>query len=254
MTHTKFGLILALTVTVSFGISPLLRAVAPAETTATISRSPLTAGLHIDAMPLSKVISHFSRITGANIVVNWHALAEVGVAKDTPISLDLEHVTFRKALQMVLDQASPGTPLTWNIDDNVLEITTQAEADKILVTRLYVVTDLVMVSPSVGTPPALNLSTTTVTVNSGSSGGGTNSSTGTVFSQTDTSTAATPTDTPQTRADELISLITSVIRPEIWVTNGGTSTIRYFSGKLVITAPESVQHAIGGNTGLRIAR
>lgn len=250
MAHSKFGLILALAVTGSLATPQVLQALPPAETT-TISRSPLTAGLHIDAMPLSKVISHFSRITGANIVVNWHALAEAGVAKDTPISMDLEHVTFRKALQMVLDQASPGTPLTWNIEDNVLEITTQAEADKKLVTRIYVVTDLVMVSPSVGTPPALNLSTTTVTVNSGSSGGA-NSSTGTVFSQTET--AATPTDTPQTRADELVSLITSVIRPDIWVINGGTSSIRYFSGKLVITAPESVQHAIGGNTGLRIGR
>lgn len=254
MARSRLGLILAVGLTGTLGTPLALPADPPAETTATISRSPLTAGLHIDAMPLSKVISHFSRLTGANIVVNWHALTEIGVAKDTPISLDLEHVTFRKALQMVLDQASPGSPLTWNIEDNVLEITTQAEADKILVTRLYVVTDLVMVSPSVGTPPALNLSTTTVTVNSGSSSGGSNSSTGTVFSQTDTSTAATPTDTPQTRADELISLITSVIRPEIWVTNGGTSTIRYFSGKLVITAPESVQYAIGGNTGLRIGR
>jgi len=250
MARCKLGGILTLALALGIGSPTLLSAESPVGApSASVSRNPLGSGLHIDNIGLAKVMAHFSRITGANIVVNWHALAEAGVTRETPISLDLENVTFRKALQVVLDQASPSMPLTWIIEDNVLEITTQAEADKRMVTRIYVVTDLVSVPPSVGQPPSLDLSTTSVTVSSGSSGS--NGATGQVFTS-NTTTTNTPLVTTQTRADELITLITSVIRPDIWVNNGGTATIRYFSGKLIVTAPESVQNAIGGNTGLRI--
>ena len=39
------------------------------------------------------------------------------------------------------------------------------------------------------------------------------------------------------RADHLVTLVTETIRPEISRDNGGTATIRYFNGHLIVTAP-----------------
>ncbi len=43
-----------------------------------------------------------------------------------------------------------------------------------------------------------------------------------------------------------MDLIEAIIDPDIWKDAGGTASIRYFNGMLVITAPRSVQEAIGG--------
>jgi hypothetical protein len=40
-----------------------------------------------------------------------------------------------------------------------------------------------------------------------------------------------------------------VVRPEIWRENGGTASIQYILGELIITAPLSVQEAIGTPAG-----
>ncbi len=36
------------------------------------------------------------------------------------------------------------------------------------------------------------------------------------------------------------------VEPEVWRENGGTASIRYFRGRLIITAPRSVHEQIGG--------
>jgi hypothetical protein len=52
--------------------------------------------------------------------------------------------------------------------------------------------------------------------------------------------------TKQERADDLVTLVRETIRPEIWKENGGTAAVRYYNGNLIVTAPRSVQEAIGG--------
>jgi hypothetical protein len=56
-------------------------------------------------------------------------------------------------------------------------------------------------------------------------------------------------ETSDQKGQELVDLIKSVIRPNIWTDNGGNATIKYFNGKLIVTAPVSVQEAIGGPVG-----
>jgi len=133
--------------------------------------------------------------------------------------------------------------LTFAIDSNVIEITSQEEADKVMVTKTYVVDDLVMPMTRTITPPAFNLSEITKGGSSSGSGG----SSGSTSSLFDTSTsAAGESDTPEKRGQELVTLVRDVIRPDIWKENGGNATIKYFSGKLIVTAPVSVHEAIGG--------
>lgn len=47
-------------------------------------------------------------------------------------------------------------------------------------------------------------------------------------------------------ADDLITIIMDTIEPNVWQVNGGTSTIRYFHGNLIITAPRRIHERIGG--------
>ena len=60
---------------------------------------------------------------------------------------------------------------------------------------------------------------------------------------------AEKTTTKAERAEALVALVREKVRPEIWRENGGTASIRYYNGHLVVTAQRSVQDAIGGGGG-----
>lgn len=47
-------------------------------------------------------------------------------------------------------------------------------------------------------------------------------------------------------ADDLIAIIMDTIEPNVWDQNGGTASIRYFQGRLIITAPRRIHELIGG--------
>ena len=200
--------------------------------------------LNVDQVPLQRVMQHLRDVSGTNLVVNWKVLEAAQVLPETPITLQLSGVSLRKALRLVLDQASPAVELTSTIDGNVITVTTQEEADKVMVTRVYVVDDLVMPNNNVIQPPQMDLkkSTTSGTTTSGSSSG---TDTQSLFTETQQTTTGTE-DTPEKRGAELVTLIQEVVRPNIWRENGGNASIKYFSGKLIVTAPVSVQESIGG--------
>lgn len=255
-----------------------------AQSTVTNSRRALGQNireLNVDGQSLSKVVSYLRDISGANIVVNWKVLEDAGVSRDTPISLQVRELPLHKMLQLVLDQASPETQLVFNVDSNVIQITTQDDADKQMITRVYIVDDLVMVNNNANAqPPRLNLSGLSGSGSQtfgrgnggggfgggggggfggnsgggfggnsgggfgGNSGGGFGGSGGGLFNQANTQ--STTQQTSDQKGKDLVDLIQSVIRPNIWKDNGGAASIRYFSGKLIVTAPVSVQEAIGG--------
>ena len=203
--------------------------------------------LNVDNVALSRVVDFLRDVSGANIIVNWKVLEGAGINKDAPISIQVRDLTLRKMLKLVLDQASPNAALVFSVDSNVIGITTQDDADKHMVTKVYVVDDLVMTDNSTITPPTLNLQQATAASTGGQAGGtgGGGGGGGTSLFKTDTPAAAT-TDTPQKRGEDLAALVREIVRPSIWRENGGQASIRYFSGKLIVTAPVSVQEAIGG--------
>jgi hypothetical protein len=60
----------------------------------------------IDAQPLGNVIESLGDITDANLVVNWNALEQMGIDKNTPITLKLSRVPAHAVLRTVLDLAA----------------------------------------------------------------------------------------------------------------------------------------------------
>ncbi len=189
---------------------------------------------------LTDAIDFFRDTSNANFTVDWKSIEEIGVSKDTPVNLTLRHAPMRVALKATLESAAPGL-LTYYIDQNVITITTLAKADERMITRIYPVQDLLVEIPDFKAP---SLSLTDNTSNGNNSGGGNDLFGGNNNSNRDEDKEQTKTRAE--RAEDLITLIRETIRPEVWDVNGGKAKIRFFNGNLIVTAPRSVQEAIGG--------
>jgi hypothetical protein len=184
---------------------------------------------------LSDALDFLAKTTNANILVDWKALDAVKVEKDTPITLSLHEVRTEKVLSEILDQAGGGA-LTYYVDDNVVEITTKTVADQKLVTVCYDVTDLISLDDSFNGTLSGGIS-----LSGGGSGGG-----GASNLSSNSGSSNSSGQTPAQKADQLVQLIKTTIRPEIWKDHGGPATIDYFNGLLIVTAPRSVHQAING--------
>ncbi len=185
---------------------------------------------------LADALDFLRDVAGVNIIVDWKELAAINISKDAQINLKLHDVTAGKVLSLILSQAGPGDLLTYSIDENVVQITTRAVSDQQLITVVYYVVDLLQPNDVFNYQIAnLTGGTAQVTGNGGGGGG-----------QTLTASTATQTKTTAQKAQDLIKLIETVVRPEVWRDNGGSASMEYLNGNLIVTAPRSVQEAIGG--------
>ncbi len=77
-----------------------------------------------------------ARAEGMNLVVNWAALKEVGVTRETGVSLRLRGVTLEAGIRAIIEAVGPGK-LNYSVGDGVVEVTTNAEIGKTAATRFY---------------------------------------------------------------------------------------------------------------------
>ena len=204
-----------------------------------VTREPIA----FSATPLADCISYLSDISGINIVVDWKSLEAASIARDTPITLHLaSNVTLGKVLKLTLQQAAGAGVLTSYVDGGILNITTQVAEDKLLITRVYPIQDLLFQPTDYTGAP--DLSITNVQSQSAGGGGGGGASQSNLFSggTSNTNSADVPTQTD--RANNIIKMITDTVRPELWKINGGEATIEFFRGSLIVHAPRSVQRQL----------
>jgi hypothetical protein len=206
---------------------------------ASVALSRKLPELRFTQIPLGDAIDQVRESTGANIHVNWRALELLNVTRDMPTSLNLRDVTARRALKALLDETGVGDFLTYYVDEGVIEVTTKEIADNKLLTRVYPVEDLVVEVPNFA-GPTFNLQQSNTTSGGGGGGGGGGSG---IFSG-DSNTAPLDATSKQQRADSLVKLITETVRPEVWRENGGTASVRYYNGHLIVTAPRSVHEQL----------
>ena len=88
--------------------------------------------------PLKDVIDYFKAKHQIEIVLDEKALEEGGIGVDVPVTRSLHSVSLRSALSLILRNLE----MTFFVDDDVLQLTTQPAAVGILVTRTYPVADL----------------------------------------------------------------------------------------------------------------
>jgi len=191
--------------------------------------------------PLVDALDFLRDASGANILVDWKALEAAKVARDAPVTLTLHNVRMQKVLSLILAQAAGGDVLSFYVDDNIIQITSRAAADQKLITVVYPVMDLIALDPNFDPTISGGLSLSGGGGGGGSGGGGNLSS-----ASSSTGAGGANGSSIDQRAQNLIKLIETEVRPEIWKDNGGPATIEYFSGNLIISAPRSVHEAIGG--------
>ncbi len=196
--------------------------------------------------PLRKVLDDLRGIHAINIYVDEPALAEKGISQDLPVTIKLDKISLKSALNLVLQSAH----LTYVIRDDVLQITTQDHARGQQERRVYQVTDLIIAVQDFGTvgttlPSALGLepinhpitgSPSPVTgPNTLTAGQPVGAPTGGSMANGGSSFAADPSGQPQitkkasqTNEEMLIKLITNTVEPKSWGDQGGPGTIDYF--------------------------
>ena len=191
----------------------------------------------LDNVTFSDALDYLRDVAGLNIHVDWKSLQAANVSKDAEINLNLHDVSAGKVLSLVLSEAGPGDLLTFYIDQNVLEITTRQTADQQMITVVYYVQDLIQPNETFNYQIQNIASGSAQVTGSGGSGSSTSFQSGQSGNQTGNT---------QDKEDALIKLIETVIRPEVWKDNGGAATMSMWNGNLIVTAPRSVQEAIGG--------
>ncbi len=90
--------------------------------------------------PLRDVINSLHDLHDINIIPDTAALKQENISLDRPVTLKLDRVAMKSALNIILRSVD----LTWVIRDNVLQVTTPAQAKEKQVRKTYLVADLVI--------------------------------------------------------------------------------------------------------------
>ena len=211
----------------------------PADKEARLALARNVSRIVVNQQPFSNVVRLLRQQTGANIVVNWNALSNAGVQKNTPISLTLHGVPFKKVLSLVLQQAQGTAQLAYSISGGVLTISTNDQLALQKTTRVFDIQDLLVQAPNF-TAPTFNLqnqsSSSGVQVSSGSAGGGGGAASSNLFSGSGQSGQQQVGKTRAQMVTEITQLIENTVARNSWITNGGTvGSVREINGQLVIT-------------------
>jgi type II secretory pathway component GspD/PulD (secretin) len=226
--------------------------------------TPITVSF--DSTPLRSVLDELRDYHGINIVADLPAMQEAGVNLESPISIKLDKVSLKSALNLILHQVR----LTHVIKDEVLMVTTEDNAKGKLSTVSYSVADLVIPVENFGDvrngsmPAQANQA-----ANQQSQVNGAMPFTG-PWSITNGQPAGTPSGgsmlngggaapagpsggnmnssrrASTTTEEQLIKLITSTIQPRSWSEMGGPGTLEFFplTLSLVINQTPDIQEQI----------
>jgi Flp pilus assembly secretin CpaC len=231
-----------------------------------------------DAQGLEKVLNFLRDNMGANIFVNWTALQAVQVDRNTPVSLSLKEVSFRKALTTILSQAG-GTEasLGYTIDDGIITISTKEDlqSSKYQLVKVFDIRDMLVVQDPNIQAPKMSLNSSGGGGGGyggggggvggggggfgggggggfgggggGGFGGGGGGGGGGLFSDTSRNTSSTGgTEAQRQQAvNSLIDTIKSTVASDTWKDSGGTiGSIRELNGQLIINQTVDNQIAI----------
>ena len=97
--------------------------------------------LHFHDVPLAEVIRHIATVHGINIAVKSRALETEGLTANQPVSIDVDGIQLKSALNLLLDQAGG---LVYAIENETLMISNRLEQETRFVNRVYNVADLVV--------------------------------------------------------------------------------------------------------------
>ncbi|TVQ60023.1 MAG: hypothetical protein EA379_09180 [Phycisphaerales bacterium] len=183
------------------------------------------------ANALEDVLNFIATVTNLNVDVNWESLQNIGVDRDTEVSLNLRSMPVRVVLQRILEKVSPDdfSRAGWAVEDGVLVIASEEALRKNTFIRIYDVRDLTFQIPNFTNVPDLDLDS--VLQQGGQRGGGGGG--GGIFQDPGD-------DDVDIDESEMLERIQEIIRTNVdfegWRENGGnTGYIQELNGNLIIT-------------------
>lgn len=218
--------------------------------------TPVT--LNFKDVPLYAVLQDLQAYHGIPIWPNRSALEEAGISLDRPVTVQVGNLSLKSALNLLLKDAH----LTYVIRDEVLQVTTAADARGKLETRTIDVTDLVIPIHEFGqfSGPQAPMQAMSPFTPGPQQGQGGNSpvqtplsllggqDVGTPFggaSLQNNGAGVTKSKSP-TQEKELIRLIQNTISPTSWRDMGGPGSIEFLplSNALVVNQTTDIQEQI----------
>jgi len=213
--------------------------------------------------PLRTILDDLGGWTGINIVADEPALIENGIGLDKPMTMKLENIALKSALNLLLHQAH----LTYVVKDEVLNVTTEEHARGKLVNQIHPVLDLVIpvddsepnfdplkAAMVQGATPGSNVKFNAATPYQGMNslpGGQTVSQNQTMNSTAGMASSGngltvTKQNAKGTIEEVLIRLIENTIQPQSWASLGGQGTIMFYpmGMALVINQTPDIQEQV----------
>ncbi len=192
---------------------------------------------------LEDAIDFIRTQSGVDMEVIWSGGSDaVGLDRDKPITLRANRVTALDALERVLFKTGSGSEeSTWQLGDSgELQVGLKESLNKFRRMELYDVSDLLLEMPDYDRVPSIDLQTALQS----SQGGG-----GNPFrdDQDDSDRRRTERAARKLqRGEEIIDLITELVETTQWERNGGTATIRYYQGQIIVNAPDYIHRSLAG--------
>jgi len=101
--------------------------------------------VHFDNVDLEDAIEFLRDVTGANIVVNWKALQDIGIDKNRLVSLNLRNPKLSTVLKIMLNDAASGPgKAAFELRDDVIVVSSAIALERKPITRIYNIRDLLV--------------------------------------------------------------------------------------------------------------
>ncbi len=216
--------------------------------------------MHFENEPLQTVINKLAVDSNINFRLDPQGLEEVQVDSNTPITIDVDGIQMKSALNLILEPLHLG----YAIRDEVLKITSMDRQKGDLETRVYNVADLVIPIPNFANPSPLGSLTAGATP--GNLGGAPFSvadkrqkPSGQAFAQVQDGAFGAPASAgtsgivgerripdgmrraSQADFDSLMELVVSVVEPNSWDEVGGPASVRPFETTLSLVIRQTQQ-------------
>ncbi len=191
-------------------------------------------------MPLKDVLKFFETVLDANFHVNWKALEQGGVSPDTPVTLNLKHISVARAMDLALGDINAAREkldrVYWILDRGVVLISTGTDFNRTMITRVIDAGTSMMVVPDFEAP-RISIQDAAKT-NSGTGNGGGNGGGMGLFPDADQNTqkkqGQSYDELKKKQQEAVVESIKSTIGKEMWEPDGKGS-IKVVGNKLVIT-------------------
>ncbi len=211
--------------------------------------------LTFEDVPFEQVMDWLAEFTKLNVTVRWQVLADAGVDRDKPVSIQAHNLRLSQVLWLIMSGvAGSEIKLAYRASGNLLVLSTAEDLDKEMVTKIYDVADLLTRLPRAGRVGAFNV-TQGLGQAGGQGGGGGSGAGGGMFGQgqgQQQQQQGGARNDPygagggETQIQELVDLIRQTVEPDTWVQNGGQGTIIPFQRSIVVRNTILVHQRLGG--------